>query len=246
MIEPTSSNVAPDPGVDARQALVTQFLPLVRYVVGQLPHRLGGLLDRDDFHSIGVVGLLHAAAHFDPARGASFKTFAYTAIRGAILDEVRRLDPVPRRRRERLRAMERQQQDWRGRLDHEPSLAELAAALGCAEAELAVDLQVLAASRTLSLDEARSADGVPGLELADDLATDPADAAELHESLQRVADAIDDLPATDRSVMVEHFLEHRFLRDIADDLGVTDSRVSQILTRAIARLRRRLEAPEPQ
>ncbi len=246
MSNPTSSNVAPALGVDARQALVTQFLPLVRYVVGQLPHRLGGLLDRDDFHSIGVVGLLHAAAHFDPARGASFKTFAYTAIRGAILDEVRRLDPVPRRRRERLRAMERQQQDWRARLDHEPSLAELATALGCSEADLAVDLQVLAASRTLSLDEARSAEGVPGLELADDLAIDPADAAELHESLQRVAAAIDDLPDADRSVMIEHFREQRFLRDIADDLGVTDSRVSQILTRAIARLRRRLEAPEPQ
>jgi hypothetical protein len=93
-------------------------------------------LDRDDFYSVGVMGLMHAAATFDPARGASFKTFAYTAIRGAILDEVRKHDPVPRNRRDRLRKMDRASAALHAELDREPTLAELATVLGCTEAGL--------------------------------------------------------------------------------------------------------------
>ena len=92
---------------EERDRLVEQYLPLVRYVVARLPVTMPNSLDRDDFYSVGVMGLMHAAATFDPGRGASFKTFAYTAIRGAILDEVRKHDPVPRNRRDRLRKMER-------------------------------------------------------------------------------------------------------------------------------------------
>ena len=84
-----------------RDRLVEQYLPLVRYVVARLPVTMPGTLDRDDFYSVGVIGLMHAAATYDPTRGAAFKTFAYTAIRGAILDEIRRHDPVPRNRRDR-------------------------------------------------------------------------------------------------------------------------------------------------
>jgi len=236
---------APATGASARDALVEQFLPLVRYVVAQFPARMHGQLDRDDFHSVGVLGLLHAAEHFDPTRGASFKTFAYTAIRGAILDEVRRLDPLPRRRRERLRAAARERSALAARLDREPTPAEIARAIGCTEDDLAADLQVLAASRTLSLDDTRQDEGDgPRLEVPDADAIDPADEASVRESLERVTAAIDDLPETDRCVMVRHFREQRFLREIAIDLGLTDSRISQILTRALARLRRKLVEPE--
>jgi RNA polymerase sigma factor for flagellar operon FliA len=81
---------------EERDRLVEQYLPLVRYVVARLPVTMPASLDRDDFFSVGVIGLMHAASTFDPTRGASFKTFAYTAVRGAILDEVRKHDPVPR------------------------------------------------------------------------------------------------------------------------------------------------------
>src|SRR5688500_11220711 len=105
------------------------------------------------------MGLLHAATTFDPGRGASFKTFAYTAIRGAILDEVRRHDPVPRNRRDRLRQLEKTSSLLFAQLDREPTLAELAEATGSTLAELDADLQALHTSRTLSLDERHGEDG---------------------------------------------------------------------------------------
>ena len=142
--------------VAERDRLVEQYLPLVRYVVARLPVTLPGSLDRDDFFSVGVMGLLHAAATFDPTRGASFKTFAYTAIRGAILDEVRKHDPVPRNRRDRLRKMDRMNAALHAQLDREPTLGELAAAMGCTEQELDSDLQALHKSRMLSLSNSRA------------------------------------------------------------------------------------------
>ena len=138
-----------------RDRLVEQFLPLVRYVVARLPVTMPGSLDRDDFFSVGVMGLMHAASTYDPGRGASFKTFAYTAIRGAVLDEVRKHDPVPRNRRDRLRQMEKKNSALWSELDREPTLAELAQAMGCTEQELDEDLQALHTARTLSLDESR-------------------------------------------------------------------------------------------
>lgn len=230
-----------------RDRLVEQFLPLVRYVVARLPVTLPGSLDRDDFYSVGVMGLMHAAATFDPARGASFKTFAYTAIRGAILDEVRKHDPVPRNRRDRLRKMERKNAALRAELDREPTLAELAVALDCSEQDLDDDLQALHTSRTLSLDE-RYGGEEDGGDLASQIsavdAVDPRRLADDRESLERLTKAIAELPATDRHVVVLYFHEQLYLKEIGNILGVTESRVSQILTRATERLRFKLVEKE--
>lgn len=230
-----------------RDRLVEQYLPLVRYVVARLPVTLPGSLDRDDFYSVGVMGLMHAAATFDPTRGASFKTFAYTAVRGAILDEVRKHDPVPRNRRDRLRKMERQNAALRAQLDREPTPAELAGALGCSEQDLDDDLQALHTSRTLSLDERYGDDDDAG-SLASQLraedAADPRSLADDRESLERLTKAIAELPATDRHVVVLYFHEHLYLKEIGNILGVTESRVSQILTRATERLRLKLKDEE--
>lgn len=230
-----------------RDHLVEQFLPLVRYVVARLPVTMPGSLDRDDFYSVGVMGLMHAAATFDPLRGASFKTFAYTAIRGAILDEVRKHDPVPRNRRDRLRKMERKNAALRAELDREPTLGELAHALGSTEKELDEDLQALHTTRTLSLDERHGSD-----EDADSLASqigatdtiDPRQHADDREKLERLTKAIAELPDTDRHVVVLYFHEQLYLKEIGTILGVTESRVSQILTRATERLRLKLKEPE--
>ena len=230
-----------------RDRLVEQFLPLVRYVVARLPVTLPGSLDRDDFYSVGVMGLMHAASTFDPGRGASFKTFAYTAIRGAILDEVRKHDPVPRNRRDRLRKMERKNAALRAELDREPTLAELAVALDCSEQDLDDDLQALHTSRTLSLDE-RYGGEEDGGDLASQIsavdAVDPRRLADDRESLERLTKAIAELPATDRHVVVLYFHEQLYLKEIGNILGVTESRVSQILTRATERLRFKLVEKE--
>ncbi len=233
-----------------RDRLVEQFLPLVRYVVARLPVTMPGSLDRDDFFSVGVMGLMHAASTYDPGRGASFKTFAYTAIRGAVLDEVRKHDPVPRNRRDRLRQMEKKNSALWSELDREPTLAELAQAMGCTEQELDEDLQALHTARTLSLDESRGGgdEGDEGNTLmsqigADD-AVDPVAEADKKEQLVRLSKAIAELPETERHVVVLYYHEQLFLKEIGEILGVTESRVSQILTRATERMRLKLKEQE--
>jgi RNA polymerase sigma factor for flagellar operon FliA len=231
-----------------RDRLVEQFLPLVRYVVARLPVTLPGSLDRDDFYSVGVMGLMHAASMFDPSRGASFKTFAYTAIRGAILDEVRKHDPVPRNRRDRLRKMDRANTKLWAELDREPTLAELAQTLGCSEQELDDDLQALHTSRMVSLDEPHGTDDDGSGSLAGQVpardSAGPGDHANDRERLERLTKAIAELPETDRHVIVLYFHEQLFLKEIGQLLGVTESRISQILTRATERLRQKLKEPE--
>jgi RNA polymerase sigma factor for flagellar operon FliA len=236
---------------EERDRLVEQFLPLVRYVVARLPLTMPGALDRDDLFSVGVMGLMHAATTYDAARGASFKTFAYTAIRGAILDEVRKLDPVPRQRRERLRKLNRTQAELAARLDREPTMLELAEALQCSEQEIDEDLQALHTARTLSLDDGRGGGdddegggNTLGSLLGADDAVDPGDAAAQGERLNQLAKAISELPETERHVVVLYFHEQLFLKEIGQILGVTESRVSQILTRATERLRLKLRERE--
>jgi RNA polymerase sigma factor FliA len=231
-----------------RDKLVEQFLPLVRYVTARLPVTMPAMLDRDDFYGVGVLGLIHAATTYDPTRGASFKTFAYTAIRGAILDEIRRHDPVPRNRRDRLRLLERTQRELHLRLQREPSLAELAEVMGITVDDLDSDLQALHTARILSLDDDCAGDGGDGTfaaALADDDAVDPGDDAAQRERKELLAKAVADLPETDRHVVVLYFHERLFLKEIGQVLDVTESRVSQILSRAIERLRLKLGAEDP-
>ena len=235
---------------EERDRLVEQFLPLVRYVVARLPVTMPGSLDRDDFYSVGVMGLMHAASTYDPSRGASFKTFAYTAIRGAILDEVRKHDPVPRNRRDRLRQMERKNQALWGELDREPTLAELAQAMGCSEQDLDDDLQALHTARTLSLDETYGGGGEDDeggtlmSQISAEDAVEPSAEVDKKEQLARLSKAIAELPEQDRHVVVLYFHEQLYLKEIGQILGVTESRVSQILTRATERLRLKLKEQE--
>lgn len=243
----TGSSVRVQRSVEERDRLVEQFLPLVHYVVARLPLTMPGSLDRDDFFSVGVMGLMHAAATFDPNRGASFKTFAYTAIRGAILDEVRKHDPVPRNRRDRLRKRERTTQQLRGELGRAPTPEELATAMGCSEQDLDDDLQVLHTSRMLSLDEPHGSDEDAGTlcdQIGDEAAETPDGNADRRERLERLTKAIAELPETDRHVVVLYYHEQLYLKEIGEVLGVTESRVSQILTRATERLRLKLREEE--
>jgi len=226
-----------------RDRLIEQYLPLVKYVVARLPVTMPATLDRDDFYSVGVLGLMHAATTYDPTRGASFKTFAYTAIRGAILDEVRKHDPVPRNRRDRLRKVDRASAELRSQLDRQPTHGELAAALGIDPSELDDDLQALHTGRILSLDEPTGDENASTLlnTLANGGVADPGDRADTRERIERLTKAIAELPETDRHVVVLYFHEQLYLKEIGEVLGVTESRVSQILTRAIERLRLKLK-----
>ncbi len=226
-----------------RDALVEQYLPLVRHVAGRLPVAMPAGMDRDDLFGAGTIGLVHAAETWSPERGASFKTFAYTAIRGAILDELRRLDPLPRPRRDRLRRMRRASGDLREELGRTPTLDEIAAKLGVRVDELNEDLALLRVSRVASLDELRS---FGHDDLGQDLATEggpgPLDLAERSDLIDRVARAIGTLPDPDRKLVLLYHHEGLYLKEIGVVLGISESRACQILGRAHERLRRTVEA----
>ena len=234
---------------EERDRLVERYLPLVRHVVSRLPVTMPASLDRDDFFSVGVMGLMHAAAAYDPSRGASFKTFAYTAIRGAVLDEIRKHDPVPRNRRDRLRKTDRMASELRAKLGRAPTLEELGDALDVDPDDLDGDLLALQTAKLLSLDEGSSGgDNDDSFSLAstvvDEHVLDPGDRLVQRDLADALARAISELPEKERHVVVLYHYENLYLKDIGRILGVTESRVSQILTRSMTRLKLKLRGGE--
>ena len=229
-----------------RDALVEQYLPLVRHVAARLPVALPSGMDRDDLFGAGTFGLIHAASTWDPTRGASFKTFAYTAIRGAMLDEVRRVDPVPRPRRDRIRSTRRATAELERELGRVPELSEIAARLAVDVVDLEEDAAIVRAARVSSLDELRARTGNDsGFDDPIEAGLDPASAASRSDLVERVTRAIHALPVTDRRVVVLYHQEGLYLKEIGVLLGVSESRTCQILARAHARLRREVESTDP-
>jgi RNA polymerase sigma factor FliA len=239
-----SPTTRPKRSKEERDELVLQYLPLVKYVVARLPVTMPATLDRDDFCSVGVMGLMHAAATYDPTRGASFKTFAFTAIRGAILDEIRKHDPIPRSRRDRLRKLDRTAAELFGKLGRAPTLEDIAEHMGITTDDLDQDLLALHTCRVLSLsDGAGNQEGFSlgsGLICGDTI--DPQDRASDNELKEQLARRISELPEIDRHVIVLYHYENLYLKEIGDILGVSESRISQILSRAMARLRLKMHA----
>ena len=229
-----------------RDELVLQYLPLVKYVVARLPVTMPATLDRDDFCSVGVMGLMHAATTYDPSRGASFKTFAFTAIRGAILDEIRKHDPIPRSRRDRLRKLDRAAAELHTKLGQAPTLENIAEHLGITPDDLDQDLLALHTCRVLSLND--GVGGQDGFSLGSGLvcrdAVDPEDQAIDNELKEELTRGISELPEIDRHVVVLYHYENLYLKEIGEILGVSESRISQILSRAMARLRLKMRIRE--
>lgn len=226
-----------------RDALVLEHVPLLRHIVGRMAFDLPGGLDRDDLFGFGMLGLLAAADSWDKSRGFAFSTYAYPRIRGAILDELRRMDFLPRGRRERVRELERVVAEGRQLDGTPPSPEEIAAALGIGLDEVDEILLAARSSGETSLDGDGDGDGGElGSLLDDPKALDPVGSAEWTEMRELLAEAIAELPEQDRTVITLYYAEELLLREISGVLGVTESRVSQIHTRALYRLNRALSA----
>jgi len=222
-----------------RDQLVLHYAPLVKYVASRVAVGLPSNVDRADLVSAGIVGLLEAIERFDRARGAPFEGYAIGRIRGAILDELRAADWVPRSVRAKARALETAYQELEARLQRVPSDDELAAAAGMSLEQLHVALSEIAASGLVALDEVTALGDV----LAD-RREGPAGVLEQVETRQVLAGAVRRLPERERTVLALYYVEGLTLAQIGSVMSVTESRVSQIHAKAVIHLRARLAAAD--
>ncbi len=223
-----------------RDALVLEHIPLLKHIVGRMCFDVSGGMDRDDLYGIGMIGLLGAADAWEPERGLQFSTFAYTKIRGAILDELRREDFLPRGRREKVRELDLVVERLEQEFGVPPSPEQVAQEMGLSTDD--VDEVFLSAVSALkvSLDEGPS-DSLRTL-LSDPQCDDPVESAEWKEMKALLVDAIEGLPEQDKSVITLYYAEGLLLKEIGNVLGVTESRASQVHSRALYRLNRALTA----
>jgi RNA polymerase sigma factor for flagellar operon FliA len=232
---------------DLRDRLILTYAPLVKYVAGRLGSGLPAHVDEGDLVSYGLLGLIGAIERYDPDRDIKFETYAISRIKGAIIDELRALDWVPRSVRARAREIERAIGELEARLGTAPTDEQIAAKIGISVDELEEALTDISRSSIAALDELWSTSGegdqVSLLDTIEDTSglrpADVLDASELREAL---ADAIARLPEREKLVVTLYYYEELTLREIGEVLGVTESRISQLHTKAILRLKARLAA----
>ncbi|TQM44200.1 FliA/WhiG family RNA polymerase sigma factor [Pseudonocardia cypriaca] len=221
-----------------RDRLVVHYTPLLRAVAHRLGRALPSYVEVADLVQCGVFGLIDAVERFDPERSPRFESYAAARIRGAILDELRAQDWVPRSVRGRVRELERAQERLESRLQRAATDAELAEELGLPVQEVRAFGRQVQLVSVEALDE--SSGGVSEL-FADDAAPDPMAVVQATETLRQLAFAVAQLEERDRDVVRLYYLENRTLAEIGRLLGVTESRVCQLHTRLVGRLRGRLE-----
>ena len=223
-----------EPGL--RDRLIEKHLVLVKYAAARVAGRLPGHFRLDDLYSAGLVGFLAAVEDFDPERNVEFGAYASQRIRGAILDELRRLDVVPRRVRRLGREAARAIGVLTQRLGRQPLDEEIAAEMGV---ELAVYRRLLTEGVTLlSLDADVSGEqgGAPVDAIEDPSVPDPFSTLEAKERQAVVARFIERLPERERQVLALYYQEELTMQEVGSILGITESRVSQIHSSAILRL----------
>ena len=232
----------------ARERLVVAYSPLAKFVAGRTGARLPSHVDQADLISYGMIGLIEAMERFDPDRQIRFETFATQRIRGAIIDELRSLDWVPRSVRARAREIEEANSNLEHALGRVPTDEELAETLGITDEELQETLLQISNSSILALEELwltpdASGDKVSLLDtIEDESAPDPQAALDTTELKDRLAEAIQGLPERETLVVALYYFENLTLREIGEVLGVTESRVSQLHSKAVLRLRSRLKS----
>ena len=234
---------------DSRDRLIVHYSPLVKYVAGRVSAGLPQNIEQADLVSYGIFGLIDAIEKFDPARGFKFETYAIARVKGAIIDELRSFDWVPRSVRAKARAIEQAYSKLENELRRTPDDAELAHELGMSDRELTRALSQISFVGLVALDEILAAGGErPGQAMVGDPAADrvhdPVEAFEVDEMKVLLADAINRVPERERLVLTLYYYEGLTLSEIGNVLGVTESRACQIHTKGILQLRARLGAHE--
>jgi len=238
-----------DSETSARDELILNYSPLVKYVAGRLASSLPQTVDTADLISYGIFGLIDAIEKFDLGRAIKFETYAIARIKGAIIDELRAMDWVPRSVRSRAREIEGAYVALENQLRRVPSDQEVADYIGISLKDFHGVLTKLSYTSVVSFEElwvgGEREDGQSAIgSIKDERAEDPVAIFENTEIKEILASAIDRLPEREKTVIALYYYEGLTLKEIGQVLGVTESRVSQLHTKAVLRLRARLHAAE--
>jgi RNA polymerase sigma factor FliA len=212
---------------DRRDQLILEHLPLVRHLVGKLVAELPPNVDVDNLESAGVLGLVEAAHHFDPERGAQFKTYAYTRIRGAVLDELRRNCPLPQHMLQQVARVRKVYDE----LPPPVTTHALAVATGLSEEEVADSLAAIRMTRLVSWEEHGE---LIGTRLDDPQRPDVR--AEKEEQKRLLVEALNALDERERLIVTLYYLEDLRLKEIGEVLRLSESRISRLLSAALFHL----------
>lgn len=234
-----------DANLDKRNELIIEYLPLVKFIANRIAGRLPNHIEVDDLINSGIIGLIDALKKFDASLKIKFKTYAEFRIKGAILDELRALDWVPRSTRQKASRLEKAYFELEQQLGRSATDAEMMEYLSIDVEEFDALLCEARGVALISLDELRT-DGDEAYErnllefLADPEALSPAQTLNLDQIYRIVAETIDLLPEKERLVISLYYYEELTMKEIGEIMDITESRVSQIHTKAILRLRGRL------
>ncbi|HLI56159.1 MAG TPA: RNA polymerase sigma factor WhiG [Actinomycetota bacterium] len=230
----------------ARDKLILQYSPLVKYVAGRVSSGLPANIEQADLVSYGIFGLIDAIEKFEPGRGNKFETYAISRIRGAIIDELRAIDWVPRSVRYKAREIEKAIAKLESQLSRVPTDPEIAGQMGISVSELRSLYQQISFVSLVALDElmtvgGEKGDSMPLIETLQDSGTaDPVAAFESEEMKRILLEAINKLPDREKIVVTLYYYEGLTLAEIGQVLGVTESRICQMHTKAVLQLRSRM------
>ena len=232
-----------------RDQLIVHYAPVVKYVAGRVSVGLPRHVDEADLASYGIIGLIDAIERFEPARNIKFETYAIPRIKGAIIDELRSIDWVPRSVRAKARAVEQSYAKLEATLHRTPTDEEVAADLEMSDEEFQTTLRKISFVGVVALDEVfrggdRSDRSTLGETLPDSTAG-PMDTFEVKETKEALIRAVGQMAEREKTVLTLYYYEGLTLAEIGDILGVTESRVCQIHTKAVLQLRAKLaDRPE--
>ena len=230
-----------------REEVIKRYSPMIKYVANRIAMRLPPHIEVDDLISVGVLGLMDAISKYDSTRGAKFKTYAEFRVRGAILDELRSLDWVPRSIRQKASQVDKVVQELQAKLSRSPEDEEVAKEMGLNLDQFHDTLNETKSMPVFSLEDLGLAkDSGEQQSLLDCLAgkadADPQTQIRLVELKEIIAKAIDGLPEKERLMVSLYYYEELTMKEIGAVLEITESRVSQIHSKAVYRLRKKLKA----
>ena len=230
-----------------REEVIIQYSPMIKYVANRIAMRLPPHIEVDDLISVGVLGLMDAITKYDSSRGAKFKTYAEFRVRGAILDELRSMDWVPRSIRQKASKVDKVVQGLQAKLRRTPEDEEVAQEMGLSLDQFHETLNETKSIPIFSLEDLgiakESGDQQSLLDcLAGKADADPQTQVRLVELKEIIAKAIDALPEKERLMVSLYYYEELTMKEIGAVLDITESRVSQIHSKAVYRLRTKLKA----